>query len=54
MTKFIGTRELCEVLQVSKATILKLVKENTIPHLKVTSTNFRFDLDKVITALEGS
>ena len=52
MTELITTFELAEKLKVHKMTIHRMVKDGRIPCVKLSKTEFRFDLIKVLEALK--
>lgn len=51
--EFKDTKELAEILNVHPETVRRWVKAKRIPYIKVGKRDFRFDVEKVIEALEG-
>ena len=49
----ITKKELSEHLSVSSRLITRLMADDKIPYVKVGATAVRFDLQKVLAALEG-
>ena len=52
MENLLSTTQLAEKLNVHYMTVLRMVKAERIPFIKVGKTEFRFDLKKVMGALE--
>ena len=51
--KLYTTSELSKYLRVSKAYILKIRQSGKLPHYKVSSRGYRYDLEEVKRALRG-
>lgn len=47
------TKELAEALNVNPQTVRRLVNSGRIPHIELSKTEWRFDLQKVLRALHG-
>lgn len=50
--RMLNAQELADQLKCARGTIYKLVKRGRLPHMRLGS-DFRFDLAKVMEALEG-
>lgn len=50
----ISTTKMAKRLGVHRMTIVRLVKAKRIPYIKISSTEYRYDAEKVIAALEES
>lgn len=50
--QLVTTVQLAQILNVHTNTVRRWVKEDRIPRIKISETDFRFDVEKVIAALE--
>lgn len=50
----ISTTKMAKRLGVHRMTVVRLVKAGRIPYIKISSTEYRYDADKVLAALEDS
>jgi excisionase family DNA binding protein len=53
MTQLLTTAQLAEKLNTSKMTVLRMAKDGRIPHIKISKTEFRYDIDEVLEALRA-
>ncbi len=53
MTKLIDTEELSRRLEISRQTVVKMIKGGSIPYIKVSGC-YRFDYDAVIWKLSNT
>ena len=52
MENLISTIQLAEKLNVHKATVIRMANDKRIPVIKISETEFRFNLKEVLVALE--
>lgn len=52
MSVLLTTNELAKKLNVHRMTISRMVNKGTIPFIKIGETEYRYEWDKVIEALE--
>ena len=50
--KLLSTNELAEKLNVHRITVVRMVNDGRIPYIKISDTEYRYDLEKVMTRLE--
>ena len=50
--QLLTTNELAERLNVHRLTIMRMVGDGTIPHIKISKKEFRYEYDEVILALK--
>ena len=50
----ISTNELAKKLSVHRMTVVRMAKDGRIPFLKISDTEYRYNYEKVITALESN
>lgn len=48
------TKELADHLKVHPETIRRMVKRGQIPYIKISETNFKFELDTVLEVLQNN
>ena len=48
----ISTTEMANKLGVHRITVVRMAKDGRIPFVKISDTEYRYDMDKVIAALE--
>ena len=53
MNKLLTTAELAEYLNTARMTVLRMAKDGRIPHIKISKTEFRYDVNEVLKALGG-
>ena len=50
--KLLSTNELAEKLNVHRITVVRMVNDGRIPYIKISDTEYRYDLEKVMARLE--
>lgn len=50
--QFITTSDLAKLLSVHENTVRRWTRDGRIPHIKISETDFRYEVEKVIAALE--
>jgi len=50
----LSTNELAEKLNVHRITVVRMVNDGRIPYIKISDTEYRYDLEKVMTHLEAN
>ncbi len=53
MTTLLTTNQLAKKLNVHRITVIRMVSKGRIPYIKVGATEYRYDEEKVMTALEN-
>lgn len=49
---YMTTLELAEKLNVHRVTIMRMAKDGRIPYIRISPTEFRYDFEKVMEALQ--
>lgn len=50
----LSTNELAEKLNVHRITVVRMVNDGRIPHIKISDTEYRYDFEKVMTHLQAN
>ena len=50
----LSTTKMAEKLGVHRITVVRMAKDGRIPYIKISDTEYRYDSEKVIKALEAN
>lgn len=50
----LSTTQMAKKLGVHRITVVRMANDGRIPYIKISDTEYRYDSEKVITALENS
>ena len=53
-TTLLSTTQLAKKLGVHRITVVRMANDGRIPYIKISDTEYRYDYDKVIEALEAN